>query len=152
MSEPKAKVYTEYRVLSSRVGNGVTDKRYGSLKAVADRIGRLTSPEPWRFYGSASQRLRGPNDLACCAGTYHDECSCGGYTIQQKSDEERRILPALEWVRVEVRTVVRSPWVAVGEKPLSVPAGATASVKGATESAQSLSSSSGVLAPEKDHR
>lgn len=136
----KAKVYTEYRVLSSRVGNGVTDKRYASLKAVADRIGRLTSPEPWRFYGSNSQRLRGPDDLACCAGTYHDQCNCGGLTMRQKSDDERRILPPLEWIRVEVRTVVRSPWVAVGDKPLSDPAGATTSVMGATGSAHESSS------------
>jgi hypothetical protein len=107
---PQLKTYTEYRVLSSRVGNAVTVKTFRSARQVADRIGRLTSPEPWRFYGSESDRLRDGDALACCQGTYHDECACGGYTVAQKAALERERLPPIEWIRVETRTVTRHPW------------------------------------------
>lgn len=107
----KAITYTEYRVLSSRVGYGVTDKRYRSLKHVNDRIGRLTSPEPWRFYGSEEDRQRSGDDYNCCAGTRYDECSCGGFTVAQHAAEQRKGLPPIEWITVSSRLVTRHPWI-----------------------------------------
>jgi len=101
---------TEYRVISTRAGGIVTDKRYHSLKAVNDRIGRLTSPEPWRFYGSARERQRAGDELACCYGR---ECGCDGLSLQEASDEKRKELPPIESIRVETRTVTRSKWTAV---------------------------------------
>lgn len=100
---------TEYRVRSTRDGT-VSDKRYGSLKSVRDRIGRLTHPEPWRFWGSESDRQRGPDEYVCCGGTRYDECNCGGKTLRQDTDDKRAELPPVDSIEVSKRTVTRTAW------------------------------------------
>lgn len=100
----------EYRVLSKRVGNDAKDKRYRSLKSVRTRIGLLTSPEPWRFYGDKRSRLKDADDYACCAGTVHDQCACGGLTMAEATAEKRALLPDVEWIRVEKRQITTTPW------------------------------------------
>ena len=109
----RERAVTEYRVISERESrhsehNFRIDKRYRSKKAVADRIGRLTAAEPWRYYGSQKDRERGPSDLVCCSGY---ECSCGGQTLSQQTDDLRKELPPLTSVRVQKRQIVYSPWV-----------------------------------------
>lgn len=106
----KQRTCTEYLVVSTREGGIVTRKRYGSMKAVTDRIGRLTSDEPWRFYGSDADRQRDPDAYVCCAGTVYDECACGGDTVKEKAEAERAELPPVQSVVVKRRTVTRTTW------------------------------------------
>lgn len=106
---------TEYRVLTVRQGNAVKEKRYRSMKHVMKRINILTSDEPWRFYGDAWTREKGPDDYVCCAGTRYDECNCGGMTMREDTAERRKNLPPIESIRVEARTITTTPWVEVPE-------------------------------------
>ncbi len=66
MSTTGSRTIIEYLVMSIRivtrddgtVVHQTTKKHYRSLKAVDGRIGRLTSPEPWRYFGSMADRER----------------------------------------------------------------------------------------------
>lgn len=89
----KTRTFTEWRVLSQRVGNPVTEKRYRSMKSVMKRIGLLTSPEPWRFYETFQSGDERVDD-----------------DVRRESEERRAALPALESVRVESRQVTTTPW------------------------------------------
>src|SRR3990167_10458649 len=99
---------TEYRVLIQRAGNAVKDWRARSLKAVERRIGLLTSPEPWRFYGDDETRRKYADDYVCCPGTQYDMCGCGGETMREATEHKRRDLPPIEWIRVSKRQVITS--------------------------------------------
>lgn len=105
-----SRTVTEYRVISTREGGVVSDKRYGSIGAVRDRIGRLTSPEPWRFYGCEADRQKAPDEYVCCAGTRYDECNCGGDTMKSKADSERAQYPPIVSIKVQKRSVTRTAW------------------------------------------
>lgn len=106
----KQRTVTEYRLLVQRTGNAVKDWRARSMKAVERRIGLLTSPEPWRFYGDRENRSKGPDDYFCCAGTYHNQCGCGGSTMRQEAELKRKDLPPIEWIRLERRQITTTPW------------------------------------------
>ena len=112
----KQRTVTEYRLLVQRTGNAVKDTRSRSLKAVERRVGILMSPEPWRFYGDRETRQKGPDDYFCCAGTYHDQCGCGGATMREETEARRKDLPAIEWIRLQKRQVVITSW-----EPCDVP-------------------------------
>jgi hypothetical protein len=101
---------TQYSVVSQRTGNAVKRKTVGSLKAAKDRVGIMTSDEPWRFYGTDSEREREGTEYACCAGTRYDECACGGLTLAEQAKATREPLPPLEWVRIEQRTITTTKW------------------------------------------
>ena len=109
--QPTQRTRTQYCVVSKREGNNVKRKTFFLLKLVMDRVGILTSPEPWRFYGPESDREREATEYACCAGTRYDECNCGGLTLAEETAEKRKTLPPIEWVRVEQRTITTTPWV-----------------------------------------
>ena len=115
----KTRIVTEYRLLVSRAGQ-VKDWRARSMKAIVRRLGLLTSPEPWRFYGDRENRSKGPNDYHCCAGTYHDQCGCGGITMREQSEEIRKNLPPIESIRLEARQVVTTTWEARDVPPVVV--------------------------------
>jgi hypothetical protein len=100
-----------------RTGNPVKDKRLGSLAAVKRRIGILTSPEPWRFFGDAETRAKGPDSYVCCAGTRYNECGCGGMTMREDTEQRRKNLPPIESIRVASRQVTRTPWVEIEDAP-----------------------------------
>lgn len=105
----KARTRTQFRVLSKREGyNDPKEKLFASLKRAKDRIGILTSDEPWRFYGNESERQRDGGELLCCPGHY--ECGCGGATVAEEAAFRRKDLPKLEWVRLERRTITTTPW------------------------------------------
>jgi hypothetical protein len=110
MTTKNPRTVTEYRLLVQRTGNAVKDWRARSLKAVERRIGLLTSPEPWRFYGDAQTRQKGPDDYVCCAGTYHDQCGCGGMTMREETAAKRSELPPIESIKLQKRTVTSTPW------------------------------------------
>lgn len=116
MSEttPKDRTTTQYRVVSLREDGTKTVKTYAHLKAVKDRIGRLTSAEPWRFYGSDAERQRDGSDLECCDGR---ECGCGGQTVKEASDGQRSGLTPVVSVEVSTRRVTRTAWVPVPDEP-----------------------------------
>lgn len=115
----RQRTVTEYRVISTRDGGIVSEKRYGSMGAVRDRIGRLTSREPWRFYGHEADRQRDGEELVCCLD--NGECGCGGDTLRERADRERMALPALVSITVQRRTVTRTAWEEI-ERP-AVPVG-----------------------------
>lgn len=100
----------QYSVVSQREGNRPKRKTVGSLKRAHDLVGVMTSPEPWRFFGTESERERQATDYVCCAGTRYDECSCGGRTLAQDTEDARKNLPRLEWVRIEMRSVTTTYW------------------------------------------
>lgn len=106
----KPRTVTEYRLLIKRTGNAVKERRARSMKSIERHIGLLTSPEPWRFYGVGESSRKGPDDYVCCAGTYHDQCSCGGLTMREETEERRRNLPPIESIRVERRQITSTPW------------------------------------------
>jgi hypothetical protein len=119
----KTRTVTEYRLLIQRKGNALKDWRCRSLKGVERRIGLLTHPEPWRFFASRYEALKGPDDYVCCAGTYHDECSCGGVTMREQSEAARRDLPPIESLRLEARQITTTGWV---EHAMPLPEGVVA--------------------------
>lgn len=83
---------TEYRVVWKRAGLDSKSRRYVS-KVRADRlVALLTNGRP----------IDRPDALACCSGR---ECGCGGLTNQEQHDALLAEMPALEWVRVDVREV-----------------------------------------------
>ena len=104
----KTRTVTEYRVVSTRADQAPKVKRYRSMPAVRDRVGRLMSPEPWRFFGAALDRKRDADDLLCCTGGHG--CGCGGETVREHYAAERAPLPVLESVRVEKRQVTVTAW------------------------------------------
>jgi hypothetical protein len=106
----KTRTVTEYRLIITRAGNQVKDWRARSLKAVARRIGLLTHPEPWRFYADEYARAKGPDDYFCCAGTYHDQCGCGGTTMREETEAKRRDLPLIESIKMQTRRITYTAW------------------------------------------
>jgi hypothetical protein len=100
----------QYSVVSKREGCNVKRKTFASIKRAEDRVGLLTSPEPWRFYGDEDERKRAGTDCRCCAGTRYDECNCGGQTLIEYTAEARKNLPTLEWTRIEQRFITTTPW------------------------------------------
>lgn len=102
----KVRTVTEYRVVSTRrvidpegrEYDQRTEKRYASLLRVRDRIGILTSDEPWRFFGSKEDRQRDGDE------------SEGGLTLRQETAERRKDLPPIVSVTVQKRTVTRTTW------------------------------------------
>ena len=106
----KTRTVTEYRVTSTREGGHRKHKRYLSLAGVRDRIGILTSPEPWRFWGNEDDRERAASDFICCAGTRYDQCDCGGLTLAEATAQRRAELPPLVSIRVQRRQVTRTAW------------------------------------------
>lgn len=105
-----ARTRTQWRVICTREGGQRSVKTFGSLKAVLDRVGMLTSPEPWRFFGSESERQREGTEYVCCAGTRYDECGCGGLTLAEDTVQRRKDLPPIVSVTVQKRQVTRTPW------------------------------------------
>jgi len=114
----KTRTVTVYRVISVRADGGRKVKSYQSMTAVQDRVGRLSSPEPWRFWGGNMERNREGDELVCCSGY---ECGCGGQTLAQHCAEERAKLPALVSIAVEKRQVTRTSWEAVSDVTFDVP-------------------------------
>lgn len=108
-----------YRLLVHRTGNAVKDWRTRSRKALVRRIGILTSPEPWRFYGDEVTQRRGADDYVCCAGTVYDECACGGMTWAEDTKQRRENLPPIKSIRVERRQVVTSEWEPMDTPPIA---------------------------------
>lgn len=103
----KMRTVTEYRLLIQRTGNSRKDWRTRSLKSLANRIGLLTSPEPWRFYGSRDERERDGDELACCRG---EACGCGGLTVREQALAPRENLPQIESLYVEKRQITTTTW------------------------------------------
>lgn len=99
----------EYRVVYQREGHRRKAKRYATLRGAERLLAILTSDEPWRAWDPNA----GPDDLVCCRGHM---CGCGGETQRERSDRERATIPALEFVRIESRSV--GEWAPVPqEKP-----------------------------------
>ena len=97
----------EYRVVWQREGLRRKVKRYATLRA-AERFMVLLGPEPWSALGKS------PDALWCCSG-YECECGCGGTTVRQLSDEQRKRMPALLSVQMETREV--GAWRALEARP-----------------------------------
>lgn len=97
----------EYRVISERDGCTPTVKKYRSVRGMQARLGRLTSPEPWRFWGSARDRQREGNSFYCCDGY---DCGCGGETLKQHCDAERKDLPPMKCISVDQRVMTTTAW------------------------------------------
>jgi hypothetical protein len=88
----------EYRVKWRRAGDlSPRVKRYGTLRG-AERLMKLLGPEPWTAFRSKG----GPEDLWCCLG---HECACSGETNAEHNDAMRADMPALEYARIERRTI-----------------------------------------------
>lgn len=92
----------EYRVIWKREGCRAKSRRSQGLASAERRVGLLTSAEPWKFLRDT--KGKGPDAPYCCPGTSY-ECGCGGITVREWCDEQRRDLPALEYVRIESREV-----------------------------------------------
>lgn len=92
---------SEYRVVWQRAGCRKKRKRYLSRR-MAERFMVLLGPEPWTALG------KDPDELVCCPGSVYDQCACGGLTYRKQSEETRKDMPAIEYVRLEVRSV--GPW------------------------------------------
>lgn len=91
----------QYRVIWKRVGWILEKKKRFSKRFYADRLVTLVGPEPWKALGHE------PEDYVCCSGF---ECSCGGRTVKQDSDEKRKDMPPIEYIRMEVREVSIFEW------------------------------------------
>lgn len=98
----------EYLVTWQREGLTPKSKRFSNRKRAYDWIGIMASDQPWRYYGSASDRARSGGDYHCCNGRYG--CSCSGMTVQEAADIRRAEFPSLLWWRVETRHVTRTAW------------------------------------------
>lgn len=120
----RPRVVTRYRLTWGRRGGQVKSRTFIALKSVEQRIGLLTSDEPWRFFGTADDRERDGDQLMCCDGSPHRECGCGGVTVREHAMAARKALPPVEWVKVEKRAVTFTPWETVREdRDLSPAAG-----------------------------
>ena len=84
----------------------VKSKTFASMKAAQRHIRILTSDEPWREWAPDD----GPSDLVCCPG---HQCCCGGLTRAEDRDQKRAELPAIEWIRIEERTITSTPFVEI---------------------------------------
>lgn len=95
----------EYRVTWKRRGLLPKRKRYATL-AAARRFLRLFGPEPWTVFALGRGGVPKDGDaLACCRGTEEEQCNCGGRTLRQQAEHDRKQMPPLEWVRLQSRPV-----------------------------------------------
>lgn len=94
------KEQTEYRVVWKRDGLTEKKKRYMNLVR-AKRFVTLLGPEPWIALGLD------PDQYFCCSGR---ECGCGGTTVREHSEIQRKDIPAIEWVRIEKRKIAVGQW------------------------------------------
>jgi hypothetical protein len=110
------------RECESEEGFYVKEKRFGSRARAYDRVGLMTSDEPWRYFGSKSDRARNGDDFVCCGGgkTY-EPCSCEGKTLAEDSKERREKFGRLLWVRVSKRVVTRTAWEPVDQVTMPEP-------------------------------
>lgn len=92
---------TEYRVIWKREGLNPKRKKY-LVRAAAERFMLILGPEPWRAFADGD-----PDEYFCCSGR---ECGCGGTTIREDCERRREGLPAIEYVRLESRTVTCGDW------------------------------------------
>ncbi len=92
----------EYRVSWKRDGMKPKRKVFQTLKG-AKRLLELLGPEPWKAWGGKAE------DYFCCNGW---ECVCGGETVKERSESDRKSMPALEWIRIENRIV--ESWCIIG--------------------------------------
>jgi hypothetical protein len=83
------------------------EKRFGSRKRAYDRIGIMTSDEPWRYFGTKADRAREGTEVACCDG---EDCGCAGKTLAEDSKERRSKFGRVLWIRVSKRVVTRTAW------------------------------------------
>jgi hypothetical protein len=97
----------EYLVTWQRDGWEPRSKRFASKKRAYDRVGIMTSDQPWRHWGSRFDRARSGDDQVCCM---NQECSCGGATLAEDAATRREKFPPLLWIRVERRLVTRYAW------------------------------------------
>jgi hypothetical protein len=104
----KAVTRVEFLVSWQREGLAETSKRFGSKKRAMDRIGIMTSDEPWRHFGSVFERTRTADELTV------KQLEKGGeyqiMTLREEADARRQGMPKLEWVAVERRYVTRTAW------------------------------------------
>lgn len=85
----------EYRVAWKREGLRRKYRLY-QKESAAKKFLTLLGPEPWLAYGKK------PDELECCSGR---ECSCGGMTHREASEEIHKSMPPLEDVRLESRRI-----------------------------------------------
>lgn len=112
----KPTIGVEFRVVWEREGQHRKVRRYARREA-AQRFMLLFGPEPWKAYAP----IPDPDRFACCSGY---ECGCGGLTYRQQSEEKRASLPALKFMRLEVRAV--GTWADCGSPTWGLPAVAQA--------------------------
>lgn len=102
--------FVQYQVSWKRKEWGMKSVRFGSYQQAYDKVMVMTSPEPWKHWGTASQRNRNADDYWCCAGGRFNDCSCGGWTVREEAEERRKQYPPLEWIRISRRVVTQSDW------------------------------------------
>lgn len=85
----------EYRVTSKRAGCRPKALVFRTQRGAIHRL-RLLGPEPWTAYGL------GPDDI-WCSGI--PESGMDDVTQRQYTEDQRSRMPALEWVKLEVREV-----------------------------------------------
>jgi hypothetical protein len=99
----------EYRLVWQREGLEPKEKKFSNKKRAYDRAMVMTSNEPWKYFGSPSDRLRLGDEYFCCADP-NAICKCGGRTLREDAIYRRAHMPPLVWLRVDRRVVTRSKW------------------------------------------
>ena len=120
-----SRTVVEWRVTWQRDSWAQKSKTFFSEAKARDKVGVLTSDEPWKFFGSSTDRERTGDDMVYCYELSRE------MSLRDECARRRGKYPPIVSVRIDRREVTRTPWEMVDSAVPARPADFSAAVSAA---------------------